>query len=584
MAKKSHSSILQSLSSNPWLPIIFLILVSGFFRLFYINLIEFKYDEANALFVVTEFLKQPYFIQVAGVSSIGVNYFPLQFYMLAILGTITTDPIGLSFVIALINTLLIPIFYLVIKKYYGQLVSFFSALVLATSPWIILFSRKIWNPDLILILLIPAIYFFHKLVVDGQKKAILPLAALLILIFQLQLSGLFLIAATVFILWRLKTKIDTKKLFLGIAIAFIAAIPYLVYQLTSEPFCKDCRAFFGYQGAGKTFDFNNFLRPLEIISGSYFQNPLGNDYSLFVSQFPIVNILNLVFLVSMIIPLIGLYFVIKNHQYTYLAWFVFLVPLLMFITATPARMYYFIILAPFVAILYGLGTRYLLSVIPVHTGIQLTENQKNDSNILLDSRLRGNDKKQKILTTRYLLLATLTIPLLANLIFNFYFYSFIGEKKVIDGDYGPIFPVTRDYVEEQLADYESLAEYDQIKHYTYMFANTNVMHSKLGEYFAKKGDPNLAGNEFAKAIKENSQDISSMANLVYILIVTGNIDQAKQTLPQLEKLDPVNASKLNDLIRQYEEQKKAQEKEVLDSATPHSNNIVRPNEVRGELP
>lgn len=499
-----------------WASIIFI--VAATFRVFYLNLIEFKYDEAASLFQITQFYFHPYLIQIGLMASTGMYNFPLFSYILVILGILSQNPQFISFLIGLINALIIVFFYLVIRKYLGNRLAIFSSLTLAVTPWAILFSRKIWAQDLILLFLVPALFFFFQLVFNKRIKAVMPLSFLLALLIQLHGSGLYLLLTFALTAIILKIKIDIKKALAGFCLGFVPAVPYFWYQLTSSPFCRDCYALINYQRQVRPFDLTTFIRPLEIIGSSSFPLVLGQSYNQFIQNYPFVELLNIFNYLEYTIIFLSIVLILKFKQNLNFLIIIFtLVPLIYFLTRIPSYTHYFIILLPVSVLLYSLFFEILYSL-----------------------------SKTKFI--KGLMISAFLIFFIAKITFNILFYQFIAQAKVIEGDYGPIFTVTDNLIKDQINRYQLLPEYGLLKSYSYVFAQTKFLHQKLGEYFVQTGQPGFAIDEFKKALIDHDQDKYSRANLAYLYIQTANMTSARQELGILEIQDATLAAKLKAIL------------------------------------
>lgn len=452
---------------------IVIFLISSIFRLTNLSLIEFKFDEAFTVFQMTQFFAHPYLMQTGPIQSTGIYNPPLFNYLMTFISLFSRQPQYLSFVIALINTIFIVIFYRVIRKFLGNLVAIPASLAVALSPWSVIFSRKIWIPDLLFPFIVILINYLLQVFMKKNTKAILPMFIILALLIQLHASGSFLTISIFLVLIIMRVKISWGQVLKGLAIGFIPAIPYIVRELTSTPFCIDCVAFLNYQSLPKSFDFNNLLRIFHLNNGLNFEALLGNDYRTFLGSSPILKIINSLFIVGFLIPLGGAIYIIKaKRQYLFLILLLTLLPLLYLLTRTPSYMHYFAILIPFVSLLYGLSFKFIWESM-------------------------GNNLGNILAASIFLCFAFLNIFFISS------FYRFVSEKQIIDGDYGPIFPVTEKYIEQQTADYLMLPEYPEIKSYAFMFAGSPILHSKLGELFAQSNNPGLAANEFKKALIKN---------------------------------------------------------------------------------
>lgn len=419
--------------------------LASFLRIFNLGLIEFKYDEAYTVFQLTEYYQQPYLPQVGPPQSTGVYNFPLFNYLMIFLSLPSRSPQYLSFMIGLVNSLFVVVFYLFVRQFLGNLTAVFSAFLLAVSPWSVIFSRKIWIPDLLLPFSIPTLWLMCKLTIK-KSTAIITLFILLTLIAQLHVSAM-LFAVISFIIILIKAKPSWKQAALGIGLGLVPAIPYFYRQLTSSPFCIDCLAFINYQEAAKVFDFNNFIRPYYILGAYNFQTLLGADYPVFLNRFPIVSYLNILFLIEYFLPVLGIYFLVKYHRpYVFLLVYLLIFPLVYLITRTPSYMHYFVVISPIIMILAVLPFTYLRK------------------------------------PARFIWL----ILIIANLIFNIVFFRFLSVQKIINGDYGPIYSETEKFVNRMTDPYALLPYYNELRSYAFVFANTNVFSERLNEYLEVK--------------------------------------------------------------------------------------------------
>ena len=317
--------------------------------------------------------------------------------------------------IALINSLAVVGFYLAVRRFYGQFVGATAGLLMAFSPWMIVMSRKIWAPDMVLPLAVLWFYFLHQLILDKKPKAILGIIVTLGLLTQLHTSGLFLVLPSAIAIIATRVKINWKYVLIGLALSIVPILPYVAFQLQNG--CPDCQAFFTYQkGEALTaipfFDTNAFLRPFQFINGSGFQNVLGEDgYRDFLDQYPWLGLFNIIFLLEFGLFVLGLVFLIPRSRIV-LAILIG-VPLLIFISRTPAHLYYFLIVSPISILAYALGTVPLGKLLHLE-GVR--------------AHLPG-----------VIVIATI---ISVNIIFMLMFYQFLDKRGQIQGDYGSIYRVT----------------------------------------------------------------------------------------------------------------------------------------------
>lgn len=439
------------------------------FRIFFLDLIEFKLDEATTVYQTVQFFINPHIIQRGLISGIGVYNFPLFNYLTILLGIFSQNPQFISFLIALINMMLVPIFYLIIKRYYDQVTAVFTALILAFSPWAIIFSRKIWAQDLIFIFMVPILALLHSIINKKNTNFTLPLFILLTLLTQLHGSGIFFMTATIIIFLLLRTRINIQHALLGIGLGMIPVIPYIFFQISSNPTCVDCLAFLKYQQTTRNFDINSFIRPLQLLNGMGYHFILGNNYDGFIKSSPIAGYLKYVFIFGTFFSFLGgICILFKKRNFIFILLYTLIIPLLYFVTRTPPYMHYFVILIPIMGVLHAMGFVFLYEI-----------------------------KKTRLWQVSIYSLFSFFI--IANIIFLVIFYKFLSTQKIIEGDYGPIFSVTKNYIQENTKDYKNLPIYNELLSYAYTNTKPETIHSKLSEFFLTQGLDDLAAKEYNKS-------------------------------------------------------------------------------------
>lgn len=449
--------------------IIVFLLSAASFRILCLNLIEFKLDEATTVYQTVQFFLSPHIVSRGLISGIGTYNFPLFNYLVILLAIFSKNPQTISFLIALINVTFVPIFYLIIRRYYDQITAVFATFLLAFSPWAVLFSRKIWAQDLILIFMIPILWLLHSIILEKNTKFTLPLFILLTLLTQLHGSGIFFMIATILIFLLLRTRVNIKHALLGVSLGMIPAIPYIFFQISSNPTCVDCLVFLKYQQTVRNFDIYNFIRPLQLLNGMGYHFILGNSYNGFILSFPIVGYLKYMFVFSTIFSFLGgIYILFRNRTFIFILLYTFIIPLLYFITRTQPYMHYFVILIPIMSILCAMGFIFLYGI-----------------------------KKTRFWQVSIILLFSFFI--IVNIIFLVFFYTFLSTQKIIEGDYGPIFSVTENFIQENTKDYKKLPIYNELLSYAYIYPKPETVHSKLNEFFLTHGLNDLAAKEYNKS-------------------------------------------------------------------------------------
>jgi len=398
--------------------LLLVVVLASLFRLTNLDLIEFKADEGINLFLASRPVFGHPFPPGGTVSSVGVTNFPLVNYLLFPMILISLDPKIISFFIALLNVFAIGAFFIILRKYYNQTIAFVASSLIATSPWAILFSRKIWAQDFLFPILIPFILSIYKVAIDRDGRYWLLFAVSSLFLTQIHQSALFfIIPLTAFMLIN-KSKVNLKYLTAGLILGIIPTIHFVYYQLKTG--CFDCQMAATYAGRiNETSIDLLFQRPFQILSQGNFSPILGEDIVYFVSKFPLAYYLKQLYYIEYLLLPLGIFLFYKTFKKTgFLIFPVLLLPLIYTFLKLEPHLHYYLIATPFLYLFLATSFYYFFS----------------NKNVLIKNLSRG-------------LFAAIII---FSLYYNFAFYETVRDLKNIKGDYGQIFSETdkntkRDY-------------------------------------------------------------------------------------------------------------------------------------------
>lgn len=424
------------ISSKKVLLAILIFLSASLFRITDLNLLSFQLDEATTLNHVVEFYLHPSLPEIGMLSSIRINNFPMFDYVVIILAFISRDPVFLSFMVGFINSILVAVFFLYVRKFFSTRVALFSSLLLATAPWAILFSRKLWAQDTLLFFLIPALFFLCQLIFKKEiKYSSFFVVFLLTLMAQIHSQGIFFNITLMGLLLILRPKINFRMAALGLILGLLTIIPYINFQLHTNPVCRDCQAFRDYKQIPRIRDPLNFVQPLNLLGRTVFEEEFGKDYPQFLKSFPLTQVIFYIFLLESACLIIFIPFILKRDFRYILAVFpVFALPVVYYFSRTAPLIIYYVVLLPFIFLTLGLGLDFLSS------------------------------QKNKLLQSLGILLFILF--LFNNILSISYFNQFLSQIKVIRGDYGPTFMITDQIMEAKINQYKTQPFYNDLRIYT----------------------------------------------------------------------------------------------------------------------
>lgn len=455
--------------------IFILVLFSAlFFRVTNLDLIEFKTDEAINLLLSSRPLFGYPFPFGGTVSSVGILNPPLFNYLLFPLTLISLDPRLISFFIGLINSIAIAGLFILLKKYYGKLVSFIATIIIALSPWAILYSRKIWTQDLIFPFFVILLLAIHKIVVEKNQKYWGLFAAISLFLIQLHQVNIFLILLLTIFLIRKKLPVSLNWLLFGLTTGLLPLLPYVIYELKNG--CPDCIAVtLAQQSFAADRSLSLFLRPLQILNQGNFYNIFGNDFLTFAKEFPLAYKLRLIFYTEyLLIPLGLLIFMRKFKNLRFLAFVSILLPAIYFLFKIEPLMHYFIIIIPLLALFMGHAFVYLI--------------------------------KHKLIIVKITGLLVLVSILSASFIFNDSFYKLLKKNKSVTGDYGTTFSESKYQTEKKLSRLENEKDFQEIFLATYvpdhMMYGYLPLANMLYNYLGKENQIEI----LEKKLKETPED------------------------------------------------------------------------------
>lgn len=454
--------------------LILITLIAVLPRLFFLNLIEFKADEALTVASLQQFIKKPQLIQAGLVSSTGARNFPLFQYLLILPSLISTHPQFLSGVIAAFNSLAIIALYLIIKRFYPQKHAFITASLMGASPWAILFSRKIWAQDLLPLFAVPIVWLILT-IMHRQAKPVhhLLLGIFIALQAQLHASGIFI--ALIYIAWLIIAhKHSLKSLVIGLAIGALPALPYIMLQITSQPFCPDCVSYLSLRQQTSAFSLKHLYKPPLLLTSFTWSDIMGeSDYQAFSTLAPITAVSFLTGAAIIFFFIVGLNTLIRQKPYASIPIFVIALIGLYLLLQVPPRLFYYHVLTPWLAFITATGL--------------IRQFQKSGSELLY---------------------AAIAGMIFIHLLFMGLFFNYLASHQQVMGDYGVTYQQSQAWVAAAIAPYQSRTDLPLVRahaHFdTVLFTQTNGgwLHYNLARYFYNRNELDLARFEINQALQK----------------------------------------------------------------------------------
>jgi len=447
--KSSLRTINHQSALVPWFILGFLLLAGIVLRFVFIRDMEFKGDEYTLTVMAYRNVFGPYWAQVANQSSVGIPNPPFFVYLMSFPVLYSLSPVFLTLWIALLNVLGIVILFLVLRKIFTSLMALEITAVVASAPWAIVFSRKIWTPDALFPFFALFLYFLVSHASHKRAWKIVLLFLLLALLAQLHMSAWFLPLPLLIFVAGNRPRLHWElawPLALGLFCALIIWLPYLL-ALSHDGFAS-VRDFLASRGGG-SWSIQNLFWAFRITGTQGFEYLLGPGMQKF-SRPLILGISQWMSVVYQVITVVGFFFLLWHlslrtrffsridrveswEKLLSLLFLIFMVIQVCYILFhIPAFPHYNVIFYPFLALLFVTFLRQIV------------------------------EKKFPVFRSFNSLLIIAVI--LANLTFSYSFLLLVHRNpEVIKGDYGVPYRLQAAEWEQQLQEELHLIRVDKGK-------------------------------------------------------------------------------------------------------------------------
>ena len=204
-----------------------IVLLAAVVRLAYLDVIEFKGDEAGHLARALQIVEAHQLPFVGSQASVGIAKPPMMSVLMAIPLLFGRDPRLASAFIALLNVGAVAGCFLVVRRYYGLRAAVVAGVLFAANPWAVILSRKVFTADVLAPFLVLYFYALHAALVDRQPwgwlLAVLSLGIAVSITFSPLPLALVLAAAIV----AYGRRVPWGHLLAGAGLVLLLFIPYL---------------------------------------------------------------------------------------------------------------------------------------------------------------------------------------------------------------------------------------------------------------------------------------------------------------------------------------------------------------------
>ena len=307
-------------------------------------------------------------VPVVGInSSIGLPNPPGLLYLTTVITAVAKTPVGLASFIAIINSAAIVFLALFLRRYLNEFIVWSAAFLMATNPWSIIFSRKIWAQDLIAPFAILLLFACCQFFMDHRKQNWFWIAIAFSFLLQLHFSALslpFFLLCLMVVYRDVFRESGYKPIGYAVLLVFVIFLPYAAVILKNLASALSCAAT-SYQYADSRPE--HILKAVgylfQVFSAHNFSHIIGSDDALFsegINGWIIVT--NNV--VTAVLLLIGIFLMmIKRKEHSFITFYFSLFLLFQFgyISFASSRVYpsYFLICYPIGFVLVGFALNWI---------------------------------------------------------------------------------------------------------------------------------------------------------------------------------------------------------------------------------
>lgn len=339
-----------------------ILLAAAFMRLERPGVVDYRFDEALLSQLAVDWIQGAPLPNRGLIASVGLPQGPLMVYLMALPYAIDSNPILATAFVGLLNVIGVGLLWLFGHRYLSPRVAWLAALMYAVTPWAVMLSRKIWNPNMQPPFLLAGVLFAAYGFLENKRWAQLLALPFFYLQLQFHYGGLVMFVLLAWIMWRGRKNIHPSLFFVSIVITIILALPFLS-GLTQADIAAGQQLIAG-DGGGLTFSDAAVQVVYRFLTGSgvevaFMLEPTITD---FYAQSPPPTLLW-----NAMMILLGMGVGVAWRRYRYFAPLLYLWAFATVVILTPnliqAHEHYFVLVIPALCVLVAMGIDGILRLL-----------------------------------------------------------------------------------------------------------------------------------------------------------------------------------------------------------------------------
>ena len=214
-------------------PILF---IAGFLRLYLINTSEFDEDQAMVFRMAYDAIHHGLVPATSNFSSIHLANPPAVVSLLMLPAAFSANPLWGAVLVGLFNVAAVLLTYIFVRRYYGRFAGIIAALLYATAAQPLLYSRFIWQQNMIAPFVVLFLFALFRGVVERRTGWLFPALLLLGILVQLHETTIILVVLLPVALLLAPGTLRWRDLVLGIGSLLLIFSTYLVWEISTKFF------------------------------------------------------------------------------------------------------------------------------------------------------------------------------------------------------------------------------------------------------------------------------------------------------------------------------------------------------------
>ncbi len=223
---------------HEWIGLLLVVILAAGLRFYRLDSVEFYHDEAMLSMLAQEMADGQTLPLQGIVSSVGIPNPPITVYTLAPAFWLWNDVVFVTGWVALLNVGGVALLYLIALRWFGFWPALVAAVLYASNPWAVMYSRKIWAQDYAVPFLLLALWLAQRGFDKGRRAAQALILPVMLWGMQIHFAAWALLPLFGWLIWTGRRRWHWPSLMVGVGLSAVVLMPFalgIVQRLAQDP-------------------------------------------------------------------------------------------------------------------------------------------------------------------------------------------------------------------------------------------------------------------------------------------------------------------------------------------------------------